>query len=302
MATTVVGSVTAQLILDSTDFISGLETAKQQIKGLSGNISAGGLETFKKKITETNTETKKLKENLANLGKVQYGNPLKGWVEPIEEVVQGMEKVNRGMAKQQEKLRQLKEDFVNFKLLYSGFFQKQQPNNWIKGMDKANAETEKFSKTFIKLKEIMNYGGYNGSIVSQEAVRNMAMLNKEMSATESWSKYIRNASVSMQDYYKNLNLVTSKMKEYELTQQRLATKTSVGGMVNNVSGQIRQLRDSTGVSVSNRNAQLLTMEAEAVDRLKSAGLSANAELTKFAEAQARLGNSLTTTKDRKSVV
>lgn len=295
MATSVVGSVTAELILDSSNFTSGLETAKQQIKGLSGGISTGGLETFKKKITETNNETKKLKENLANLGKVQYGNPFAGWVDPMEQVVQGMEKVNKGLFQQQEKLRLLKDEWLSFKVVYNGLLSTKPMDNWIKDMDKANAETEKFSQKFIRLKEIMHYGGYNGSIVSQEAVKNMALLNKEMSATENWSKYLRNASVTMQDYYKNLNLVTQKMKEYEVTQQRLATKTSLGGMVNNVSGQIRQLRDSTGVSASNRNAQLLSMEAEAVNRLKNAGLSANAELTKFAEAQARLGNSLTTT-------
>lgn len=295
MATSVVGSVTAELILDSSNFTSGLETAKQQIKGLSGGISTGGLETFKKKITETNNETKKLKENLANLGKVQYGNPFAGWVDPMEQVVQGMEKVNKGLFQQQEKLRLLKDEWLSFKVIYNGLLSTKPMNTWLKDMEKANAETEKFSQKFIRLKEIMHYGGYNGSIVSQEAVKNMALLNKEMSATENWSKYLRNASVTMQDYYKNLNLVTQKMKEYEVTQQRLATKTSLGGMVNNVSGQIKQLRDSTGVSVSNRNAQLLSMEAEAVNRLKNAGLSANAELTKFAEAQARLGNSLTTT-------
>ena len=373
MATNVVGSVTAELVLDSTSFVSGLDNIKSQIKGLSGNLGGkvGSFDSMNKQVKEleatldnvikvvenfvgaeekANEETRQFSTTFNNLknsisdsnlkvagqffesigmGATKSGEQIvqleksvikleeavsqgRGFTlldnivsvsEPakvaLEEVNASINKINESIAKSEaqskKQLAQFKEDFVNYQLLYNGFFATRPMASWLKDMEKANAETEKFSKSFIKLKQIMNYGGYNGSIVSQEAVKNMAMLNKEMSATEKWSGYLRNASVTMQDYYKNLNLVTQKMKEYEAVQRKLATTISTGGMVNKVSGQIRQLRDSTGVSVSNRNAQLLAREQEAVNQLKNAYLSGNESLVKFAEAQARLGNSLTIT-------
>lgn len=158
MATNVVGSVTAELILDSSNFISGLETAKQQIKGLSGSVGTGGLEAFKKKITETNTETKKLKENLANLGKVQYGNPFAGWVDPVNELITGMEKVNEGLFKQQEKLRLLKDEWLSFKALYNGLLSTKPMDTWIKDIEKATIETKKYSAEVAKLGHVAKVG------------------------------------------------------------------------------------------------------------------------------------------------
>lgn len=161
MASAVVGSVTAELILDSKQFVSGLETAKEKIRGLSGNIGTGGLDALAKRVAEINAESKKLKESLSSLGKVQYGNPFAGWVDPVNELLAGMEKVNEGLFRQQEKLRLLKDEWLSFKVIYNGLLSTKPMDSFIADMDKANAQTRKFSSEFAKMKESMmgaNYG------------------------------------------------------------------------------------------------------------------------------------------------
>lgn len=92
-----------------------------------------------------------------------------------------------------------------------------------------------------------------------------------------WSEAINQSAVSLQDYYKNIEQVTLASNQYmQKQQQMVASQQEYTSVINNASGQ-------------------MTRQKEIMAQFNATYPSANAELTKFAEAQARLGNSLTST-------
>lgn len=101
-----------------------------------------------------------------------------------------------------------------------------------------------------------------------------------------WAESIKSASVTLQDYYKNLNQVIQKTKEYNATQTQMATKISAGGTIN-MSGQLarqailtQKLKegDNTLYASTRRNH-------EALMALKAGADQASASTTKLSTSQ-----------------
>ena len=101
-----------------------------------------------------------------------------------------------------------------------------------------------------------------------------------------WAESIKSASVTLQDYYKNLNQVIQKTKEYNATQTQMATKISAGGTIN-MSGQLarqailtQKLKegDNTLYASTRRNH-------EALMALKAGADQASASTTRLSTSQ-----------------
>ena len=258
--------------------------------------------------------TAKYNEFSQSLGKVQHGYSIAEHLkEPIMEVVEEMNRMNEETlrlkevsktsfeeiqsammnwarvisevaSEQEAKLRLLKDEWLSFKVLYNGLLSTKPMDNFIKDMDRANAETEKFSRTFIKLREVMNYGGYGSSILVQEAMKSIEIFNQSAIASEKWANAVRSSSVTLQDYYKNIGQAQAVSREYIATQQSLVnSQQRFSSVINNESATFT------------RQNEAMARQREALKQLEQAGLSANESLVKFAEAQARLGNSLMVT-------
>jgi hypothetical protein len=237
MVSTVVGSVTAELVLDSSPFVTGLEEAKRQIKGLSGNVgktntietvskqvkelkitlerSAGTMKTWAETEEQANQATQRYANSLVKLNTTINNSNLKvagqffesmgmGATKSGEQIAQlekniikmqesmswgreftlldniitrsdeakvALNELNANMEKiayskaESEAMARRKKDLMELKammvILDSGFIPIKPFESWIPQVEKANAETRKFTNEFIKLRDVMISSDFN---------------------------------------------------------------------------------------------------------------------------------------------
>ena len=165
----VVGSVTAELLLDTENFRSEITKANELAKNLGASLNTNmNGSAFTKLESSLNT----LSETLSKQMQVfeRFENALNDTVSEENKLIENnaklgssFEEVNSGIRKTKVSISDIKEDFVNFRLLYNGFFATRPTGTWIKDLEKANVETKKFSSTYAQLKDSMSTADYKSA-------------------------------------------------------------------------------------------------------------------------------------------
>lgn len=261
-----------------------------------------------------------------SLGTVQHGYGLEGMVEPIEQVVAHMNRLNEETARAKEHFNELvaiaRKGLVsleNFHNLNANF--NQLVTTARNGLKMAEELSPRVVTAYERLQEKLKETVV-GFAQLTEASRTTFMAvefnaKKGVTAVENFHNRIQR-KISLANTYSGLSEELNKVisylervaqKEREINNQRVAEKQAEiwrkgAEAVEKYHAQIQKLieienqlssTESKLSSVINNGSGAMTREKEAVAQLTAVYKNADANLIKFAEAQARLGNTLTST-------
>ena len=249
--------------------VNTLNTLKSQIGSLGNfgaNIDVVGDKVLqvRNKIQKTAQDMTQSFESLAFLLGEKYVASVNKWSESSGKVTSGMSAFAQSNERVRASLQQSYDALNN-------------AGNSFKRFDEIVKVSQESLKRFGTTAPNLESFKSNMTSIYELMARFGTVYETGISESNRWNEAVRQSAVTLQDYYKNIEQASMASSQYAQRQQQLvASQQEYTSVINNASGQMARQR-------------------EIMAQFNATYPSANAELTKFAEAQARLGNSLTST-------
>ena len=251
----------------------------QQISSFGGAIDSFGkrFSIEVKGITKYVTDWTQSFDKLAFLLGEEYVNAVNKWSEASGKVTSGMSRFAQTTETMRASLQKTYDALSNAGAFFKRFDEQINISQQsLKRFGTTSPNLETFKTHLNEVYELMGRFG----IVYEESDY----------GSRRWAESIRSASVTLQDYYKNMNQVIQKTREL---QTAMATKISAGGTINNASGQL-----STQLGHTSRQLELTQKLKEGNNTLyestrrnREALMALKAEADKTSVSTNKLGDS-----------